>query len=165
VRSLWPPYQGAEAFFRLQPGVRFAHPRLHLFSPSGAISPRADPPRQGRQIVAPGERQRTRGYGHELCRAPEGRKKPEPQYHAKIFYCLNHRSRQSWTANASAAARWVSIAGADVARFGEAHPLLSDKLPPKTEEYNKCAFIIRRRQNRSRTGTIPPAIDDSGQHR
>jgi hypothetical protein len=53
VPSLWRPYRGAEAFLRLHPGVRFAHPRLHLFSPSGAMSPRADLPRQGRQIVAP----------------------------------------------------------------------------------------------------------------
>ena len=68
-------------------------------------------------------------------------------------------------ADASAAARWVSIAGADIAPFGEAHPLLSAKLPPMTEEYNKYAFIIRRRQNRSRTGTIPPAEDDSQQRR
>jgi hypothetical protein len=42
-------------------------------------------------------------------------------------------SRQSRAADESAATRWDRAAGADIARFGEARPLLSVWLPSITE--------------------------------
>src|SRR5512135_2138867 len=42
-------------------------------------------------------------------------------------------SGQSRAGDTSAAMRWIRVAGADIARFGEARPLLSAWLPPITE--------------------------------